>query len=160
MSNEYGEQRLYTFVNRNYMRDIQLGIQSLHVLGDMIAKYNPIMNEEQFARLVNWARYHKTVIVKDGGNCQSLLEKYDILDRVVGSYPHALFHEDIASLNGAPTGFGVVVPGYVWKTADLIRTQGGYVVPNPMTGRLEVEGGVLTIDDLQLIDLMNSCHMA
>lgn len=132
--------RLYTFVNL-YLSDIQRGIQSLHVLGNMIAKYTDedrSWAEEKMDMITDWAKNHKTVIVLNGGNQASLVQICgDIENSWIGpKLPHACFYEDGQSLNGCLTAVGIIVPEYIYETARMMRgIRGMYMsqVPTSIT---------------------------
>lgn len=108
--------RLYTFTNW-MLRPIQQGIQPLHVLGDMVAKYTAPSIEK--TTLLEWCRTHKTVICLDGGTAgnvkRTAFRLAELGDQL--SLPHAAFHEDEESLDGAMTSCGIVVPANIYEDA-------------------------------------------
>jgi hypothetical protein len=107
--------RLYSFVNR-YLSDIQKGIQTAHLVGELAAKYcNDAMFEE-------WRDEHKTIIVLDGGDCIKL---YDIFKFLSASNPDEMyrylvgcFYED-ESLEGALTCVGIIAPIYFYNDEEF-----------------------------------------
>ena len=109
------EYRMYTFTNRLYMRDIQLGIQSLHAVAEMFIKYP--MGTAEHEKMHTWAKDDKTVIILDGGNAASLAEIF----RSIGAFcdnaeiPYAVFYEDMDSLGGVITAVSVLVPAELYK---------------------------------------------
>lgn len=111
--------RLYTFTNF-YMSDIQKGIQTQHACADLFVKYQ--RESKCKTVLYDWAKNHKTTIVLNGGNAQSLHDLYlrllplcDYLD-----YPICKFHEDQQSLNGCLTCVAIVVPESTYNAEMVI----------------------------------------
>lgn len=105
------ELRLYTFINF-YLSSIQQGIQSAHLVHDIMLKYAPHSSGD--AKMVNdWARDWKTIIVLNGGTADDLLETRQLFDSQ-GQYPHTHFRESVDCLEGVMTGVGVVLPEFVF----------------------------------------------
>lgn len=128
--------RFYSFVNANYLKHIQHGIQSFHALHEMYDKYMT-MQHDRLDIVKEWAKYYKTVIVLDGGDHQDLQEIADFLrnnDTALG-LPHSRFHEDVRSLNGSLTAVGIVVPANIY---DVVKV---------MTGQAYTTQPVLTTDN-------------
>lgn len=115
--------RLYTFTLYQ-LRSIQQGIQPLHVLGEMAAKYG---KADHGARSVNmfydYVTNHKTVICLNGGNAASLKTIEQELNTLAHhmSYPYAYFCEDEESLDGVMTSVGIIVPTHVYEWAAKER---------------------------------------
>ena len=113
--------RLYTFINP-YLSSIQQGIQSAHLVHDLMLKYQ--MHSSSAAALVSdWAQHHKTIIVLNGGTTAELERGIEVL-RAQSSYPWVEFYESRECLSGALTGFGVVLPEsvYACTKAEMLRT--------------------------------------
>ena len=109
------ELRLYTFINF-YLSSIQQGIQSAHIVHDLMLKYQ--VHSSGAAKMVNdWAREHKTMIVLNGGATTDLEQGIEVL-RAQSSYPWVEFYESRECLSGALTGFGVVLPESIYDCRD------------------------------------------
>lgn len=109
--------RLYSFVNANYLKHIQHGLQTAHVVAELYEKY---LDEPKFLPLLKdlrlWARAHKVIIILDGGDCQDLQDIASFLQqhRKALKLPFCSFNEDMRSLNGALTAVSVVVPAEIY----------------------------------------------
>lgn len=103
--------RLYTFINY-YLSSIQQGIQTAHILGEMVKKHKTPGQREM---LDDYLQNHKTIIVCNGGNSGAI---NDLLNFFEGQndYLYASFREDNDSLNGALTGVGILVPSYIYES--------------------------------------------
>jgi hypothetical protein len=101
--------RLYSFVNY-YLSDLQRGLQTAHLVSEIFTKY--ILSNDNIATILNkWACKDKTIIILNGGNCEDLMHKYNILNKI-SEYPFAMFCEDKNSLNGALTCIGIIFPEF------------------------------------------------
>lgn len=110
--------RLYTFINF-YLSSIQQGIQSAHLVHDLMLKYQ--VHSSAAAKLVSdWAREHKTMIVLNGGTTAELEQGIEVM-RAQSSYPWVEFYESRECLSGALTGFGVVLPESVYDCTKGYR---------------------------------------
>ena len=131
--------RLYTFVNGLYMRPIQFGIQSTHLLGDMMIKYSEESlkysgEKEQRNMLYDWAEHHKTMIILNAVNAAGLIDVFEFLDSTDNPFPYGKFHEDEQSLGGVITCVGVVLPERIYTAAgDLRMNRGGEYDPASQT---------------------------
>jgi hypothetical protein len=127
--------RLYTFTNF-YLSDIQKGIQTAHIVGEMGCFGNNIWLPRTY--FDNWAKNHKTIIVLNGGNQKSLKQIKDTLNTMTDTHNNfdfgsdnfitmelmnssiTTFCEDDDSLGGAMTAVGILVPEIVYnQAADL-----------------------------------------
>lgn len=107
--------RLYTFVNHVYLSEKQLGIQTAHLvstLGHKDLKENGLKP----SLYKTWAEKYHTIIMKRGGNCESLHKLITELKARDIPLLYAPFFEDKQSLNGAITGVGIIVPSILYKT--------------------------------------------
>lgn len=102
-----------------YLSDIQRGIQSAHCVTDMIYKYQVGTIKSHI--IYNWAKNHKTMILLNGGNQQSLDELYNFMSSPANSYPFGLFREDEQSLNGCLTCVSIVIPERIYYHASVLR---------------------------------------
>lgn len=101
--------RYYGFGNY-YLSSIQQGIQNLHVVSDISVKYEDMSEENESYK--EWALYHKTVVLCNGGNAESINTLYAFLEELEKEgmdLPYSLFKEDGPSLSGAVTAVGVIV---------------------------------------------------
>jgi hypothetical protein len=152
--------RLYTFGNY-YLSSIQQGIQSAHVVSELFTKYpfeNAIVwDEPQGKPLYDWAKTHKTIICLSGGNCDDLHDLYEELAGIGPTLglPYAKFREDDASLNGAITCCGIVVPAMIYDVAQAVR--GLDVVSASIIAE---QAGVTLMVELELAQLLNRYGLA
>lgn len=112
MTIETGPFQLFTFTN-GYLSPIQCGIQTAHVVSELFTKYERAKRWN--TPLFDWARKDKTICVLNGINCANLQTIKDFLYDWEGLLPWAYFEEDDASLNGALTCVGVLVPERLYK---------------------------------------------
>ena len=115
--------RLYTFVHA-YMSPIQHGIQTAHIVGDLLtmSAHTP-RQRTQHQIAYDWATDHKTIIVLNGGNSQSLLNILDVLSTMSNalSLPCVSFYEDGVSMELMRTAVGIVVPESIYTLSRLPR---------------------------------------
>ena len=138
--------RAYFFCNF-YLSSIQQGIQSAHCMHEMFTKYRDVNTEPQTSVLYDWANNHKTMIVLNGGDSQSIAELYELLAPLAkeGFFPFAKFSEDERSLNNALTCVGVVLPESIYDhdlKAELQTIQYGVAadvgeIPLSFNGRFK-----------------------
>lgn len=107
--------RLYSLTNF-YLSSLQHGLQTAHVVSDLFVKYGSQSGPELNA-LLHWAAADKTIIILNGGNCESLQKTMELwsgpaLDL---GLPFTLFKEDGPSLNGALTAIGIILPESIWS---------------------------------------------
>lgn len=116
--------RAYFFGNM-YLSSIQQGIQSAHCLAEMFIKYQYMDgltdNESQkCTHLYNWANYHKTMILLNGGYSEALRTLAEFFDTRDNPYPWAKFHEGQDALDGALTCVGIILPERVYDNVELV----------------------------------------
>lgn len=112
--------KLYTFVNTTYMRPIQFGIQSAHLLGALVLKYmmygGPTPNPEMYVagmRLRKYLEHPEPFIeVRDGRYLQHMVELHDQLQHIssILGLPETVFYESDVALGGIMTCVGFVAP--------------------------------------------------
>lgn len=119
--------RFYSFVNY-YLSQIQHGIQTAHCAVDMRTKYpaHPYDISKDVMRsacdmYTDWATNHKTVVLLNGGNQQSLYDLWAMFDHPANPYPISYFQEDEQSLNNALTCVGIILPEKIYEGANLLR---------------------------------------
>ena len=121
--------RAYFFGNM-YLSSIQQGIQAAHATHEMFTKYRNQITPEKV--LYDWAIDHKTMILLNGGYAETIQELVFFFERQPGhlqcDYPFAPFYEEKASLNGALTTVGIILP----KKSTLSRQQ--FVVNEHLRG--------------------------
>ena len=110
--------RAYFFGNM-YLSDKQHGIQAAHVVTKMFAKYGRVHEGDDSVAadlLYDWSDDGVTKILLNGGYQSNLAVVYEALEEMCPSLelPFAKFHEEEASLNGALTSVGVVVPEEIY----------------------------------------------
>lgn len=116
--------RLYSFVNANYLKEIQYGLQTAHAVAELYNKNTSPCYSHEYEILDDWARHHKTIIILNGGDCQDLQEIYDFIhkNRNALKLPYAKFHEDERSLNKALTSVAIVVPPEIYDVKKIFET--------------------------------------
>lgn len=121
--------RAYFFGNM-YLSSIQQGIQAAHAVHEMFIRYpesHCVINRANGTPpfdgdfLWDWAVDHKTMILLNGGYAETIQELVDFFKKSDNPYPWADFHEEEASLNGALTTVGIVLPEKIYLTAAAIR---------------------------------------
>lgn len=113
--------KLYTFVAGGYLSDKKNGIQSTHVLGEMISSFDK--DSIEFKSIIEWSTDHKTIVVLNAFDSKGVAEAY----RKLTSYTHSLgfpivkFNESKDSLCGALTACGIIVSEVVCTAVQLYR---------------------------------------
>jgi len=105
-----------------YLSSIQQGIQAAHATHDMFVAYRDRPGAASDF-LWEWATNHKTMILLNGGYSETIQELVDFFMRSDNPYPFADFREEEASLNGALTTVGIVLPEKIYLTAAAIRSE-------------------------------------
>lgn len=120
--------KLFAFTN-TYLSDLQKGLQTAHLVGDMSWDYTKGLagkkNPKAAKLFEEWRTVHRTIIIFNGGNHETLGEMFDKY-KEQRKYPVGLFQEDHQSLRGAHTVFGIILPDPFdsWegrKTADISK---------------------------------------
>ena len=114
--------RLYSFVANLYLSPLQHGLQTAHVVSELHAQH---LDCGTYTEFDTWARMHKTIIICAAINSAGVLNAYRQLEefeRDLG-LPAVIFHEDEASLNGAATACGIIVPAQYYE-AKMVVQQG------------------------------------
>ena len=118
--------RAYFFGNM-YLSSIQQGIQAGHVISELFCKY-PYRDSGRLSKdghagekLRDWANYHKTMILLNGGYLETMEDLWTFLDKPENPYPFEKFHEGLDSLGGVLTSIGIVLPEKIYLTAAAIR---------------------------------------
>lgn len=103
--------RLYSFVNF-YLSSIQQGIQTGHLTDDMSTQYimRTAENRPQAQKYREWISKHKTYIILNGGDHESIISTFMILEDICPDLelPYGCFTEP--GLGDMMTCCGVVVP--------------------------------------------------
>lgn len=110
--------RLYTFVAHHYLSPIQRGLQTAHVVSEMVVN----ISSRHDGTFMEWASKDKTIIICGAGNHQGVLDCWAELKRTgvdPGFVPGAIFFEDQQSMNGMATACGVIVPEEYWNTTFI-----------------------------------------
>ena len=118
--------RAYFFGNM-YLSSIQQGIQAGHVIGEMSVKYMvPNYDPVRLAMYKEWAVNHKTMILLNAGYGENILALDRFFNNDQNMYPYAMFCEEEASLNGAATSIGIIVPEHIYIGAAQLRGRDEY----------------------------------
>ncbi len=153
------ELRLYSFVNF-YLSSIQQGIQTAHAAVDLVMSYRCYSGEQtEKSKMVDeWANLHKTMIVLNGGNNDSL-EKIFWAAKNSG-YPWAEFREDGPSLGSIRTCVAVVVPETIF--AAKVAQSDELLAPTLFKYEKDtvIEEYGLFSQEFELIKAIKSCRLA
>lgn len=110
--------RLYSFVNALYMKEIQWGIQTAHVIPEIYTKYTCHEGAPSLEHGIigDWASRDKTIIILNGGIYEDLRKIRALFTEVNADLrlPWAYFEEDQQSLGGILTAVGIIVPEYIY----------------------------------------------
>jgi hypothetical protein len=103
----------------SYLKTMQHGIQSLHVIGEMVANFEP--DTKEYNALREWASEHKVVRILDGGGSPTFENNVNIASKIAQSYglPFASFIEP--DCFGKITAFGFIVTPEVCFDIDRRR---------------------------------------
>lgn len=119
MSEDY---RLYSFVNALYMKEIQWGIQTAHVIPELYNKYTCYAGAPEVEHQIigDWAKRDKTIIILNGGIYEDLRKIRALLTELSEDLllPWAFFEEDLQSLGGILTAVGIIVPSYIYNCVN------------------------------------------
>lgn len=106
--------RLYSFVAGLYLSELQKGLQTAHVVGDLAAQVVSAtsMRPEAIYAFRTWAGTDKTIIILNALNHGGVVELEGTLSELAAGLglPCATFREDEVSMNGMATAVGIVVP--------------------------------------------------
>lgn len=164
--------RLYSFVNY-YLSPLQHGLQTAHCVGDILTKYRRFAdmdpanqnNLELAAKAEEWAEYHKTIIICNGGNSLSLSDLYSTLTEYEAKFklPIVRFYEDEQSLNGALTSVAIVVPAQFYDVVHKTEPNGDGEM-NAFYRHVAITGGIVDwfagSDEYNFISLLKSFRLA
>lgn len=118
--------RAYFFGNY-YLSGVQQGVQAIHVTSEMFKKYQyeskKNKHESENHVLKNWTCDGKTVILLNGGNSAALQTLCTVFNSKKNPFPWAFFNEDDASLNGALTSVGIILPECLAKANDEVKAE-------------------------------------
>ncbi len=120
--------RLYTFVAGLYLSELQKGLQTAHIVGELMAAYRPGFNDAGDAAY-EWAANDKTIIILNALNHGGVVAARDNMRLLAEelNLPSAIFYEDEMSMNRMATAFGVVVPEALYDVTPM-RDLDGEVV--------------------------------
>ena len=118
--------RLYSFVAGSYLSQLQRGLQTAHVVGELHAKCDAPGFPElgpHLEVLQEWERHHKTIYILDAFSSGEVRRIAQALEKLTDPsvadpsmrLPTAMFREDAESLDGAATAVGVVVPARFYE---------------------------------------------
>jgi len=106
--------RLYCVTNY-YLSSLQKGLQTAHVVGELAHKeHNDEFTRRAKKLFRQWTDVDKTIIMLNGGNNAGIQAWRDYFNHFSDNYPTAYFCEDEASLGGAYTAAGIILPSDVY----------------------------------------------
>ena len=84
--------RLYTFVAGLYLSELQKGLQTAHVVGELFAD-TELLSKQRDA-LLNWAQTDKTIIILNALNHGGVVAAHDIMYPLADELglPSAIFY--------------------------------------------------------------------
>lgn len=130
--------RIYCFGNF-YLSSIQQGIQALHALGELVAKYGIkqvthdgdynehvfVGSSPQATMLADYIKNHKTAQLMNGGAQKELGALHDFFQAAYESekndFPFAFFKEEENALNNALTCVAIVLPFRIYELTDRLK---------------------------------------
>ncbi len=146
------DHRLYSFQNF-YFAGIHAGIQTAHSVARMSQKYPQYSGSDEAELFTEWAERGaaETIIVKNGGMAGDIENFIEFMKRAESTLgiPWDYFNESEYAANGATTNLSMVVPEWLWKLADTIRSGLDVVFTNEATG----ESYVFFDEDGKVVDL-------
>ena len=166
--------RLYSFVAGLYLNELQKGLQTAHVVGDMAAQVVSAtpMAPEAIHAFRSWASTDKTIIILNALNHGGVVQLESVLSELAAGLglPCATFREDEVSMNGMATAIGIVVPEKYYNAVPYYeRTivnggqwvngeQQGWTYTEPDNGEVFVYG--LNTTEGKLISTLKSYRLA
>jgi len=147
---EAPEYRLYAFGNF-YLSSIQQGIQAAHATVELFLKDSAgQLDTRQSHHLHDWAEFHKTMVLLNGGDCESLKQLVGILTSPDNPFPWALFREEKSALNGALTSVVIVLPERMYNSE----------ITDPLLEQAAMGHAVLTSFERKFLEFKKGCGLA
>ncbi len=110
--------RAYYFGNM-YLSSIQQGIQALHATHEIYERYRG--DHDKGLQIKEWATYHKTVVLLNAGYGEEIHDLVRFFHSVENEFPWAPFSEEEASLSGAITCVGILLPQRIYDISKILR---------------------------------------
>lgn len=110
-----------------YLSSLQNGLQSAHVVGELMVKYNPPparIRGKEWSTLMEWASKHKTMVLLNAGYGEELYSLQRFFNEEDNPYPWAPFHESKEALDSAFTCIGIILPARIYDTSKVCREEG------------------------------------
>lgn len=106
MSNQ--NYKAYLF-SHTALKPICSGVQNAHTIAEMFAKYSTPSTEHD--TLIKWAKSHKTIVMRDGGNTRNLNLIKSIVSDIcpLANIPFSCFYESDDYMGGILTSVGFVM---------------------------------------------------
>ena len=139
----------YIFTH-TYLNTMQQGIQSLHVVGEFIAKYGPqivdnnIVIQDEFADVQNWATHQKVVRILNAGGSPDFINHMDDAFKLARDNKMAFASFQEPDCFDQITAFGFIVPPDVVYEIQCEREAMGYLD----------KGDALKVDDFPLVKFL------
>lgn len=111
--------RAYFFGNM-YLSSIQQGIQAAHAVHEMFIRF-PTREQDGGQYLWDWAVEHKTMVLLNAGYADEIRSLIDLFNNPRNPYPWAEFREEQASLDGALTTVGIILPPEIYSVSKEMR---------------------------------------
>lgn len=156
--------RAYFFGNM-YLSSIQNGIQSAHVVGELVVKYRPTPQRiavAQWKILIEWMDKHKTMVLLNAGYGEELHSLHKFFNETDNPYPWAPFHESKEALDGAFTSIGIVLPERIYNTSKVCREEGWnpFLLKSGALGRTRGLPTDLSTWEAELVNRLNQYGLA
>jgi len=111
--------RAYHFGNF-YMSSIQQGIQAEHAAVWMAVKLRR-STDKKSQMFWDWAAFHETVILLNGGMDCDLKDIANFLNNPVSPYPFGMFKESKDAMDSMLTNVMVILPERIYDVAAQVR---------------------------------------
>lgn len=103
------------------LKPICNGVQNAHSLAEMFVKYSDEPSSKR-DMLRDWARNHKTIVMRDGGDSHNLARINYILEQIspIANIPYASFCESDSYMEGILTSVGFIMDKNVATTTIFV----------------------------------------
>lgn len=89
---------------------MQQGIQTAHVIGELISEFQNLWDTRKGIELTEWATHYKTLRVLNAGSGDTFEQNKNILFLLASKYDLPVTHFSEPDINNMITAFGVIMP--------------------------------------------------